>query len=273
MVKKILVLLDIDGTLMDENYNITSDKIYSLIEICKKKGAVFCLNSNRAMEDLIPIYKKFNLNGFIIGENGSFVFYPENEELINFAKSEEYLRLKKILPEFLENLFDNSKFSFEDTVKVVETGKVSFSENTLFLANKFRKYTFSIHVKDNNQGILNNNIKLSRLVAEKIKELILKEKLSFEVAISDSFANILIFPNYCNKGSTFSKILAERYGKITSIMIGDDYSDEPLMNVVNLIYAVGNAQENLKKKADYVSAQDYTKGVEDILKVKILSIL
>jgi len=55
-------------------------------------------------------------------------------------------------------------------------------------------------------------------------------------------------------------------------MIGDDRADAVLMPVVDNFYAVGNARDDIKNEADYVSEKNYTEGVVDILLNKILKI-
>lgn len=264
---KILILLDIDGTLLNQNYKITSNQIFAAIEKCKRKGIIFCLNSNRSIEDLLPIYKHFKLNGFIIGENGAFVL-SQTRKLTIYANSQDINMLKTRLPVYLTKMFKNSRFIFEDTVNFLKSKKVVVAD-IVFLANKYRKYTMSIHVKQYKNNHLIKNLQLTQKVAKFVAKLIKKLHLNLTVTTSDTFGNVLVLSKKCNKGTTFNKIHKREYKDYKTIMIGDDFADEPLLREIDFFCTVGNAEKSIKLKADFVSSKTYTKGVVDILLNKL----
>jgi HAD superfamily hydrolase (TIGR01484 family) len=260
---KKLVILDIDGTLIDENYNVNSKEIFRVIEEKKQKGFVFCLNSNRSKEDLIPIYERFNLNGFIIGENGSFSIDPRGY-IKRYTRVDKIEKLKEALPNYLRKNFPNSTYLIEDTIDFLKKNK-NVPEDIVFLANKFRKYTMSIHIRKKDNGNLIKDESLAKQTAELIKKLVIDLGLDFEVVLSDSMGNVLVMPKDCSKGSTFDKVYKSLMEKYTKIMIGNDSADLSLRRFVDFFYVVGNSSECAKKEADYISKEEYTKGVVDIL--------
>ncbi|MAF34232.1 hypothetical protein CMO91_00125 [Candidatus Woesearchaeota archaeon] len=258
----VLVLLDIDGTLLNEHYHLTSKEIYSTIEDLQRKGVVFCLNSNRSKEDLIPIYDHFKLNGCMIGENGAFSILDGKEHL--YADQAPVLKLKQILPERLTAEVPGSVFLFEDTVNFLKHD-FRASAQVVLLANKFRKYTMSIHVRRNQDGHLAKDLDLTQQIADYIKGIIEEQDLSLRVAVSQAFGNVLVFPTTCDKGTTFAKVRDEFYNQATTCMISDDWADEPLINQVDHFYAVANAEDVVKAKAEKVATKPYTQGVVEIL--------
>jgi len=183
--KKTLVLLDIDGTLINEKYDVTSDKIYEVIKKCTSKEVLFSLNSNRAKEDLLPIYQQFNLNGFMIGENGAFVLYPDGTSTF-FVDSKEVDKLKQELPTYLSAKFPDGLLLYEDTVSFIKNPR-KISATKVFLANEFRKFTMSIHIRQNDDGKLSKDLELTNTVANAISELIGKLNLNLRVAVSPAF--------------------------------------------------------------------------------------
>ena len=81
--KRILIFLDIDGTLITPAQKTNSNSLPRLIRELGKQGILFGLNSNRSIEDLQPLYRKFFLNGPIIAENGVY-FIPAPKKKKHF---------------------------------------------------------------------------------------------------------------------------------------------------------------------------------------------
>ncbi|HVA83011.1 MAG TPA: HAD family hydrolase [Candidatus Aquilonibacter sp.] len=262
-----IVLLDIDGTLVDPDYKINSSSIFGVIKKCESQGALFALNSNRAIEDLLPIYDQFFLNGFIIGENGSFSLLP-GQKMEQYVDPEQINALSAALPETLESSFSGSKFLREDTISFLKAPTIKNS-STLFVVNKFRKYTLSIFVGSVAEGKFIKNITLAKEVSSAISQKIMELGLKLEVVVSPVFGNVLINPSGCSKSSTFEKIVKRDYSGYSTVMISDDESDS-MINSVENFYTLSNASEKIKRKASYVSKYQYTKGVEEILQKKIL---
>ncbi|MDE1870149.1 MAG: HAD family phosphatase [Candidatus Micrarchaeota archaeon] len=262
-----IVLLDIDGTLVDPDYKINSNSIFDVIKKCEAQGALFALNSNRAIEDLLPIYKQFFLNGFIIGENGAFFTFP-GQKMEQYSDAKQIVSLAAELSKLLESSFPGSKFLTRDTVSFLKSPNIKNS-GELFVANKFRKYTMSIFVGKVVDGKFVKDIPLARLVASAVSAKIADLGLKLEIVVSPVFGNVLINPIGCSKASTFEKIVERDYKGCPTVMISDDESDS-MIGSVGTFYTLSNAPESIKNKASYVSDYEYTKGVEDILQKKVL---
>jgi hydroxymethylpyrimidine pyrophosphatase-like HAD family hydrolase len=86
----------VEAIFVDESHQSHSKSIKEVISKCKDSGVVFCFNSNRALEDMTPLYEELGLNGFIIGENGAFVKF-QNEERIITKMKDDIKRLREII--------------------------------------------------------------------------------------------------------------------------------------------------------------------------------
>ena len=64
---KYLITLDVDGTLLDNNYRSNSPTINSVIEQLTREGNIFVINSNRSLEDMQSVARTFDLHGPLIG--------------------------------------------------------------------------------------------------------------------------------------------------------------------------------------------------------------
>lgn len=261
-----IVMLDIDGTLVDPAYKVNSQKMLEIVKGCEDRGAIFSLNSNRALEDLLPLYEKFGLNGFIIGENGAFSLVP-GERQKTYAREEAIKRLANKLPKILLIKFPSSELLFEDTVKFLQNPKRADTKR-LFVANKFRKFTMSIFAGRIENGKFVKDLEIVDAVADLIRKEIAESNLDLEVIVSVVFGNVLINQRCCSKSSTLDKIMKERYRDYELVMISDDENDA-MIGSVDKFYTVANAKSEIKEKADYASEYEYAKGVADILQNKI----
>lgn len=260
---KILFFLDIDGTLILENQKPNTDKLQKFIKKLKNNQKVlFGLNSNRSIEDLTPIYKKFNLNGPLIVENGIYFKKGLKDKEIFLLNSPPFL-LPKIIREKIRSFCKASTepihFEITNTVKALK--KLRKNRGKVILMNKFRKYTASLHTFNNGQ----RDYQLAKEIKEYLENDNALKKLKLEINISEVFSNVLIQTMLINKGKALSK-LRQFYPGYRFIMIGDDENDLTVINNVDVVAAVNNATKKFKKQADIIAKQSYTKGVLEIIK-------
>lgn len=256
---KLLIFLDIDGTLIQPNQKPNTNKLPSLIKRLSHKGVLFALNSNRSLEDVEPIYKKFSLNGPMILENGVyFIDKGKHKMLIRDAKSIRQ-RVTKIVKDFTVENDLKCKVLCTDTVRIIRSAGLK-KNPLIILINSYRKYTASIHIY--RYGI--HDRELAQKLTKYIRKQFLHEKDDFLVESPKSFGNVVVFPKGADKGKALKKI-KEYYPGYEFYMIGDDLADLKTMREIKSFFAVGNAQQEVRKKASYISPFTYTEGVVDIL--------
>ncbi len=276
--KKFLFFLDIDGTLLDSSYQSTEPQLGGLITSLQEKDNIFSINSNRALEDLLPVAQMFDITGPLIGENGCFIYDAADKRtdillsdryVAEWQKDKEEIR-SKIVDFFKDNYPDNPVVWMDvDTVKEITRASVSsFVDGTfLLLNNKYRKYTQSIHVRQVVGGE-------SKKCPEALQELesCLKENFndgSIVIATSSVFNNLLIYPLEVSK-KTAVKHLSEQYEGYKLVFIGDEIGDYHMSEGFGDFYTVANAEQSTKDHALFVSDNPSTKGVYDILQKVIL---
>jgi hypothetical protein len=82
-VSKRLALFDLDGTLINESYQVTDDGIYQAIQQAQDAGWRVGLSSDTPYEPLAAWRDKFGMNGPIIAENGAVVELTSGELLFD----------------------------------------------------------------------------------------------------------------------------------------------------------------------------------------------
>ena len=264
---KHLIFLDIDGTLIQPNQKPNTNRLPSVIKRLSRKGVLFALNSNRSLEDVERIYRKFSLNGPMILENG--VYFIDNGKrrmLIKIAKP-VHPYIVKIVKNFVERNKLECKVLFTDTVRVIESRSIK-TIPLIILVNRYRKYTASIHIYRHGA----HDKILSQKLVRYIRRRFYDEGADLHVESPKAFGNVVVFPNCTDKGKALKEI-KKYYPGYVFYMVGDDSADLETLREVESFFAVGNAQQDVQKKARYISSYRYTKGVVDILeyfeKIKI----
>lgn len=253
MTRRTLIFLDIDGTLLKPNYKPNSQKIFDTISRMSKLGFLFCLNSNRAWEDLVPLIKQFKINGPVIGEHGAFFTFNKRKQRLTKNPLPSTL-----IPHALQQL------SAPLQAKIITTDTVNFPWTKLqetplaWVMNKYRKYTASIHVRVRGK----KNLKAAKQLAQLLRK---KLPATYTIEVSPIFCNVLVNPKDCDKGTGLLKLKNTFFPKEKFIMIGDDNTDLNTLNIVDSFYAVGNATPKLKRISLFTATKHYTQGAQEIL--------
>ncbi|MFT4261541.1 MAG: HAD-IIB family hydrolase [Candidatus Woesearchaeota archaeon] len=255
---KKIIMLDIDGTLYDYKYGVNTLKLKDYFK--KDKKNVYVLNSNRSYEDIKIVEDEFGLNSIIVAENVCLVYNKGKEYILtNNKQSEEYIDLIKSI---ISNSYPKSKILILDTVDIIKNSK-KLEDEIYFFINKFRKYSFSIHVKRVKDTELIKELSIIKNITQSFKE---NKELNENFSIkSSNFGNIIFNPKDCDKATGLEFIRKNFYPKSTFICIGDDLFDLVLAKKFDYFFAVNNAEKEVKEKADGVSKDNYTLGVYDIL--------
>ena len=225
--KKLLLFLDIDGTLIMENQK---PNYYHLPQLIRKISK-FCLcglNSNRSFHDIKNIYKYFGLNGPIVLENG--VYFKKNLSSKKFLLINNPVKVKRIakaaIKDFINSHKIDCKFLYGDSVEFI-ISKRSDKKGIFIVANGFREYTGSIHIYRNGKR---DNI-LAEKLASFLKDYFLQKKLNLNVVQSSAFGNVLFWPVGINKAVALKR-LKKFYKDYEFAMIGDDLEDLDVQNEI-----------------------------------------
>ncbi|MBI2624626.1 HAD family phosphatase [Candidatus Parcubacteria bacterium] len=250
-----LVFIDVDGTLLRHDYTSTSDRIPGLIKTLVKRGYLFCLNSNRSSRDLLPIAKQFGINGPLIAENGVYWLWRGKRHL--FVEGIRSIRpiLRAALRETAQTTGANVLFADTTHYSWQKLSRTKLA----WVANKFRDWTGSIHVRHYGHHDIRGAKALARLLNQSLGN-------QYDIRVSPIFTNVLVTPRGCDKGRALAILMRRHFPGSHVIMIGDDAADATTRRVVDALYAVANAEPQVKRQADSVARLPYTRGVVEILR-------
>jgi hypothetical protein len=247
-----LLVVDIDGTIIGKDGHISAEDREALLKV-RQKGIGVSLSTGRAALSCLPIIDQLALDGYHIFCDGALVSNFSEEvyaepidsgvvrEAIEFARQNDiYLELYSASRFFVEREnwateIHREFFNLEPTVvdfsglwereRIIKGGLVTASPEEVAKAKNFRlRFNHSLH---------------------------------FSPARSPAYPNV-DFINVVDLGVSKGKALAALTSHLGISMaevmaIGDGTNDIPLLSSVGLAVAMGNAPDEVKAVADYIT--------------------
>lgn len=263
------IFVDIDGTLRDNNRQL-SQKTINTVKKVTDKGILVILCSGRPRKYTEEVSKMCCASKYIITSNGGNIYdYEENRVIYsNIMNKEAILNLYEIA-----NSVD-AKF-----IMNVGEGRV---------VNKVTKPDEEKEIEGNIHEFVYKNDIVQCIIADKdfdkIKNLIPKIEKVKDVEIKNRHKSLIdsSYPRdntiYCDvaniessKGNAIEKLC--QYLKIDLkdvISIGDDFNDLSMFEKVGLSVAMKNANEIVREKADEITLSNEDNGVAVFLEEIIL---
>lgn len=265
-INKKLIVSDFDGTLLNSKHIIT-DAVKNAINEYVDCGGIFAVCTGRMLKSILPRVKELGLNGLVVAYQGS---------VIADIQSGKILKKNSILPQdvsvvcrFAEDCgFTCNTYSDEVLYTSIPAGDkiLDIYESVTGVKAVNTSVPMSQFITDNNLACH----KITFLVDPKKREylfgLLRKEfDEKFDVTCSSSVL-VEISPKGDNKGVAL-KFIADYFDidMSSTVAIGDNLNDLSMIKAASVGVAVGNAVEELKGEADYVSVSSDEDAVAKII--------
>ncbi len=264
------VFLDVDGTLTNGNKQITeATKIP--IKAIKDKGIYIILCSGRSNRDVCKYSKELCASDYTISSNGAQIYNCKTN--MNFYKNIiEYNEIKE--------LWEYCNKHDLELVLNVEDEQIG---NNIFCSNMYKNRTIIRNIEeiksvDIFQIIINSNNyygmkECEEYIASKQNLKIAnysKDYINKEINSKEPYY-IFINNKFVDKGTAINKFLKSmNIKKEETICFGDRINDITMFKNCGNTVAMKNADEELKKIADYITLSNEEDGVAEFLKKYIL---
>lgn len=275
-----MIILDLDGTLLNDYKQVSKENIEMIKRAYKEKGIISVIATGRPLgyaKEVCDLYGNCFTN-YIIASNGAIIENTSTNEYIHKVSftNEEIINIRKI---YLEENADYMMLS-TDKQAITETKDNRSVDNAgINLKEKKAKV-------ENIEEIIKNNpdiVKLLCIVGADIPTLErITEKTSkiegLETSVisnylykseEDTFKSTYIDINKkgCSKKNAIIK-LAEilKIEQEEIIVMGDGGNDISMFECAGLKIAMENAGDYLKDKADYITASNNESGVAKAIK-------
>ena len=267
--KKIkLIALDVDGTIMDRNFNI-SGQVKKSIKKALDKGIYVLIATGRMYSATVPIARYLGLTTPLIVYQGSLIqeFYQSNKILMHHTvPSDISLHVIKDLRQYgvQINAYLNDNLYAESISPILDEYASKRNTDVVKVEN------FEDITKFEPTKIL--GLDYDTILIDKIRNE-LKEKYKGIINISKSTPNFCEFVNNkCSKANSIL-FLAEKWGIDQSqiMAIGDQENDREMLEIAKIGVAMRNGDKELQKMADYITETVDNNGVAHAIEKFILN--
>ena len=267
-----MVVLDLDGTLLNDKKQISRRNAEVIKKVHKEKGVLFVIATGRDMNYAIKVVRelKDTINQYMIASNGA---------VIKDNIKDEYI---------LKNYFDEI-----DAIKIIESSRkrhlgvlIYTHDEKLTEGKEQSKINREAKLlKDLKKYYLENEISTTLMVTlygsqNDLKGMKKEIELEFNELETTDICDFLFdmgkevyqtkYIDVMRKGSSKSnaiKILADylHIDKEEIVVMGDGANDFPMFEMSGYKVAMENGNEMLKEKADYITTTNNQDGVAKAL--------
>ena len=257
-----LIVLDLDGTLTNSKKEITPRNRETLIRM-QEQGIRLVLASGRPTYGIVPLANELRMNEFVLSYNGGEIINWETQEMVY-----ENVLPNEVVPVLYEcaRTHQLSILTYDGAEIITENSQDPYVLKEAFL-NKMA-------VRETNDFLTDITLPVAKCLivgdADKLipleAELCLRLQGRINVFRSEPYFLELV-PQGIDKALSLAVLLKEiGVAREEVIAIGDGYNDLSMIRFAGLGIAMGNAQEPVKKAADYITLSNEEDGVAEAIK-------
>lgn len=259
-----LLVLDVDGTLVNSRKEITEKTKAALIE-CQENGIRVAIASGRCTEGIRHQAHAIGLDeygGYIISYNGGRITNCRTKEVIYNIP----------LPDgMLHELYDYS-VQQETGILTYHDGKIiAHSDTDPYIVVDAKGCDMPIWVPEDFHREVHFNVNKCILTGDPEKLALLEEKAAKDFAgrlsvyRSEGFY-LEMMPLGVDKAYGVSRLLQQMgYSRSQMVCCGDGFNDLPMIEYAGMGVAMANAPQELKDKADYVAPSCDEDGLVSVI--------
>ena len=266
-----LLVLDVDGTLLNNEKEISKRTLASLLKV-QQMGIRIALASGRPTYGLMPLAKILelgNYGGFIVSYNGCQIINAQNGEI---------LFERRINPEMLPHLEKKAHkngfaiFTYHDDTLLTD------SPNNEHIRTEAKLNNLKI-IKEEDFSIAIDFAPCKCMLVSDDEEALTgleehwKRRLNGTLDVFRSEPYFLeVVPCGIDKANTLGALLSHlNITREEVIAIGDGVCDVNMLQIAGLGVAMGHSQDSVKVCADYVTASNEEDGVAQAVEKMILA--
>ncbi|MCD7892904.1 MAG: HAD-IIB family hydrolase [Erysipelotrichaceae bacterium] len=240
---------DIDGTLTNKNTGELVESAKHTIQLLQNNGHFVAICSGRAFYKTAPFAKEVGISNIV--SNGGAAITISNQ------------------------LIENRPLDFDKAVALCEEAQSlgcgilispSDSVDVLMIDDLFINQVG--YRQEPTRYFLNQNITYKDIKDIYKIYIAIDEKDEHKLTLLDSIGHIRFKPPYLTyqhdaKDEGIYKMMSYLHGDIKDVVVfGDDYNDLIMFKDEWISIAMGNAVDELKEKADFVTKNSYDDGIE-----------
>jgi Cof subfamily protein (haloacid dehalogenase superfamily) len=281
-----LIALDMDGTLLSSNLEISKENLEA-IRNAEEAGHIVMICSGRAKEDILKLLEQYRLSLPLGASNGAVVYADGKVIHSRTLQKEKVYEIAKQLEagEFPYKLYTNkgvyAPYNWKEQVtKSFQLSKDSLDvtiEEIERISEKQLKANLITTFQSIEDVISDSTIEISKffiLTFNKEERVQLLQSLEKDAAImvtASAPTNLEIMDKHGHKGNGLQEMAKHFHIPLQdTVAIGDNFNDVPMLKVAGLSIAMGNAEPDVKQLCDIVTATNDENGVAHAIEQHIL---
>lgn len=251
---------DMDGTVLNSKGEISEANINAI----KKSELPFTLVSARSPQKMESIINTLGIDGIHVSFNGALIFEKKNnKKKILYRQPLDFSVAKNLILD-IRDKFPSTGISLYDELNWnidLETDAIRGEYNIVKVA--YNMVDFKEFFKEEKDIYKVSFIEYDNEIFEKIVDYVEKEFSKEELTIQRSLSGYLEITHLNakkSKGVEFIRYF-EKLTKNELAAFGDGQNDIPMFETVGYSVVMGNAPDDVKKYADYVTKSNNEDGV------------
>lgn len=260
------LILDVDGTLVNSSKEITEATKTSIID-AQKRGKTVAIATGRPIAGIRRTVREIALEeygGYVIANNGTTVINCKTGECV----FNQTLEPQMVVLVYAEAVAEHvGIFAFDDKRREMIAG------NGVNSYVEMDAKACDMKLVQSEDFVSQINFPINKLLLsgepERMVEVlrVMQEKFGNRMNVfrSDPYY-VEILPKFVDKGVAVDKLIKHLDVKRDKVIcVGDSFNDLPMLRLAGLGVAMGNAQEQVKEVADYVTDSNDADGVVKII--------
>lgn len=257
------VFLDLDGTLLDDDKNISQEN-YDAIEYVTQNGGLVILSSGRSITATKKYWDKIKADRYIIYSNGAGIYDTQINETIFTANINSDICLNLYNYAIENNIcirLDTPYGRYITNMKYSRSTDIFFNEDINKFLNENKILQFS-YISESEESI--------EISIDYIKKFNTETKIENyynDICDNSKIYVINMINSSTSKGNAICGLC--KFLKIDLsdvIAIGDDLNDISMIKTVGLGVAMENAKKEVKEFAKEITSTNNNSGVAKILR-------
>lgn len=263
-----LVLFDLDKTLIDVGYCYTDDGIADAVRRAVARGHTIGLNSDSPVPVLRGHHRHLGMNGPIVAERGAVVWLPDAPKqatATGTSPDDEFVLLRDRI---LRRLTDDGGVEavLGDPSGVIRTRRfLTDGPCPVLLTSALRTHSLHFAARIMDGADYRFDMDLLERVRVAAREELDRHPVSVTVDwdMNPEYA-ILILHAAASRKAVGVEFVLHRLGLDEAVMVGDGVVDNLELPQVRQ-WAVGNASEAYRSACDWVASATFTSGAVELL--------
>lgn len=255
MVKRKVLLLDLDGTIISHDYIISDELLHECMKLSDRMNVFIA--TGRSASDAMRYYRQLALTDYLICNNGAFIWNPCTDEVLHC----EHMKDGKRIMSFLLENYD--KWQIDNVIVSSGINTYALNSNNKYLCEMMydEELPYNFMTSDEMCQInMVHRIVISTRSHNTDEYIDALKRLSDDVDIFcwKGRSDIIdICMKSASKWAGINKILEKRNLFPEDVVaFGDARNDIPILENSGIGVAMCNADEHVKKAANYITMHD-----------------